>query len=332
MEKDFWSKSIVGVVGGGSWGTVLAQLMSANCAEVRLWLRDEELARSINGTRVNSRYFPELLLDRKICAYSSFERFFDGGEINLLVWVLPSMVCRENARRIAPFLHGHELILHATKGIEVGSMKRVSEILVEEMPIRRVGVISGPNLAHEIARQVPAGTVVSSLFPEVRSAGRILLERDFFRVYEERDLIGVEWAGALKNILAIASGALDARGCGTSARSLLLTRGLAEMVRFGVRLGATEQAFLSLAGVGDMLATCSSSLSRNYVVGYQLAHGEKLDAVLQRLGRVAEGVTTAESVGSFARLQGIDMPITQSVCRLLEGRITVDEMIRQMRE
>jgi glycerol-3-phosphate dehydrogenase (NAD(P)+) len=329
IEKAFWSNSRVAVVGGGSFGTVLASFAARNCLEVRLWARSEEQVRAINSTRVNSSYAPGLELPRNLTAMSDPERVFEGG-VSAVIWALPSEVCRSEARHLAPFFRGDEILLHATKGVEEGSLKRISVILREELPCPRIGVISGPNLAAELARGEPAATVVASNFEEVVEAGEFLLTTELFRVYRGHDVIGVEWAGALKNILAIASGAVEALQLGWNARALLITRGLAEIVRFGIAMGAKESTFLGLAGVGDLLATCSSPLSRNYRVGMRLAQGEKLEAILAHLGSTAEGVKTTRSVREFARLHGIQMPITEGVYQLLEGSIPVKEIMRRL--
>jgi glycerol-3-phosphate dehydrogenase (NAD(P)+) len=328
-EKDFWLKARVAVIGGGSFGTVLANLIARNVLEVRLWVRSDEVARVINSTRVNKQYIPEMDLRPNVVALSSIERVFEGG-VQAVIWALPSSVCRSQAKELARYFQGDEVILHATKGIEEGTLKRVSEILREEIPCPRIGVISGPNLAHEIARGEPAATVVASNFDEVISAGKFLLGTERFRVYSAKDVVGVEWAGTLKNILAISSGAVDALKLGWNARSLLITRGLAEMVRFGVAMGAHENTFLGLAGVGDLLATCSSPLSRNYRVGHKLAMGEKLEQVLVELGSTAEGVRTTRSVHEFSKQHGIYMPITEAVFHFLEGKTPVDQIITQL--
>ena len=327
--KDFWRNSKVAVIGGGSWGSVIANLISHQCREVRIWLRDEESVRSINSTRLNPRYFADAQFNERVHAYHDLKRIFEGG-VHAIVWVLPSNACREVARQIAPELQGDELIIHATKGVEAGTMKRVSEVLVEELPCRRIGVMSGPNLANEMARGEPAATVIASPFSEVCEAGSALLAGDRFRIYTAQDVVGVEWAGTLKNILAIASGTLDAMNLGWNARAMLITRGLAEMVRFGTAMGAQESTFLGLAGIGDLLATCSSPLSRNYRVGFRLAKGESLEKILLDLASTAEGVRTTRNVWEYASQQGISMPITAGVYQILEGRFSVQEVLHQL--
>ena len=307
----------------------MASLAARNSLEVRLWTREEESARAINATRINQDYLPDLVLPSNLRAFSDLERVFEGG-VHAVIWALPSSACREQARRVANRFRGDEIVLHATKGIEEGSLRRISEVLREELPCPRIGVVSGPNLAHEIASGEPAATVVASRFDEVLDAGISLLASERFRVYRATDVIGVEWAGALKNVLAIASGSLDALKLGWNARAMLITRGLAEMVRFGVAMGAKEGTFLGLAGMGDLLATCSSPLSRNYRVGYRLANGERLPEILASLGSTAEGVRTTATVHRFAVSNGIPMPITEGVYRVLQGEVAVTDALHRL--
>lgn len=291
-----------------------------------MWIRSEDSVRAFNSTRVNASYFPELQLNERVHAYSTFDRFFEDG-LNVLLWALPSEICREQARLVAPWIKGDEVVLHATKGIEPESLKRVSEVLAEELPTRRIGVISGPNLAYEIAKGQPTATVIASAFAEVCEAGESLLSNEGFRTFPMTDVIGVEWAGALKNILAIAAGALDALQFGWNTRAFFITQGLNEMIRFSVAMGAKESTFFGLAGMGDLLATCSSPMSRNYRVGSQLAQGHSLATVLADLGVTAEGVRTTLSVWEYAVKQKIPMPITERVYRILKEEVSAKEAL-----
>ncbi|MFN7684444.1 MAG: NAD(P)H-dependent glycerol-3-phosphate dehydrogenase [Oligoflexia bacterium] len=331
-EKDFWLDARVSVIGAGTWGTVLAQLAAQNCREVRMWTRTEAQARQINATRINGKYVEGMALSPKILAVHEIERALAAGEggASLVIWALPSAVTRQISREVAPLFSGREIVIHATKGIEIGTLKRMTEILTEELPAPRVGVLSGPNLALEVSRGEPAGAVVASRFDEVIEAGQRLLASRQFRVYSSRDVIGVEWAGTLKNVLAIAAGALDALGLGWNARSMLITRGLAEMVRFGTALGGEAQTFLGLAGMGDLMATCGSPLSRNYRVGARLAKGEELSTILETLGTTAEGVSTTRTISRFARERGISMPISEGVNALLSGGASVQQAIEAL--
>jgi glycerol-3-phosphate dehydrogenase (NAD(P)+) len=329
MKKAFWSNSKIAVLGGGSFGTVLANLAAQNCAQVTMYVRAEDQARTMNATRMNPNYVKDLVLDSKIRAVSTFEKVFEQDQ-DLIIFALPSHATRSQAKIIAPFLKGSEIILHATKGIEEQSLKRISQVLSEELPVLRIGAISGPNLAGEIAKNEPAATVVASPFDDVVQAGEQVLSTSRFRVYTTHDIVGVEWGGTLKNIFAIASGILESRGLGWNTKSLMLSRGLAEMVRFGAAMGADPETFLGLAGMGDLIATCSSSQSRNFRVGYHLAKGEKLEDVLRELGQVAEGVRTAKIVYEFSKNRGVDMPITETVYRIIQGEWSAEEGLKHL--
>ena len=329
MKKAFWSNSKVAVLGGGSFGTVLANLAAQNCSAVTMYVRAEDQARTMNSTRMNPNYVKDLVLDSKIRAVSQMEKVFEQ-DLDLIIFALPSHATRAQAKIIAPFLKGSEIILHATKGIEEQSLKRISEVLAEELPLIRIGAISGPNLAGEIAKNEPAATVIASPFNDVLNAGEAILSNKRFRVYTSHDLIGVEWGGTLKNIFAIASGILESHGMGWNSKSLLLSRALAEMVRFGVAMGAQSETFLGLAGMGDLIATCSSSQSRNFRVGFHLAKGEKLEDVLIELGQVAEGVRTTRIVYEFAKSRGVEMPITETVYRILQGEWSAEEAVHHL--
>lgn len=326
-EKDFWNNSKIAILGAGSWGTVLANLVAPHCREVRIFAHNEDRARAMNSTRTNEKYLPEYKLHERIIAMHELERVLEGG-VDAMIWALPSDTYRAITRKIAPLLTGREIIFHATKGVEEGTLKRMSQILNEELPCPRIGVISGPNLAKEIVRGDPSATVIASYFEEVILAGKFLLNGPLFRVYSSKDVVGVEWAGTIKNVLAIASGALDARKFGWNTRALLLNRGLLEMIRFGLAMGAKESTFLGLAGLGDLQATCSSSLSRNYRVGYMLAQGEKIKTVLQSLGGIAEGIRTTFSVKAFADSKKIQMPITEGVYKLLHSELDLNTGIQ----
>ncbi len=324
MKKDFWSNSRVAVLGGGSFGTVLANLAAQNCSEVTLYVRAEDQARTMNATRMNPNYVKELVLDSKIRTVSDFEKVFERDQ-DLVIFAFPSHATRTQAKAVARYFKGSEIVLHSTKGIEEQSLKRISQVLAEELPILRIGAISGPNLAGEIAKDEPAATVIASPFDDVVRAGESILSTPRFRVYTTHDLIGVEWGGTLKNIFAIASGILESKGLGWNTKSLMLSRGLAEMVRFGVAMGAKAETFLGLSGMGDLIATCSSSQSRNFRVGFHLAKGEKLEDVLAELGQVAEGVRTTRIVFDFAQSRGVEMPIAEAVYRIVQGEWTTDQ-------
>ncbi len=329
MKKAFWSNARVAILGGGSFGTILASLAAENAASVMLYVRTEEQARIINSTRTNPKYVKDLVLDPKIRAVSELEKLFEH-DLDLIVFALPSHATRAQAKAIAPYLKGSEIVIHATKGIEEHSLKRISVVLGEELPILRIGALSGPNLSGEIAKGEPAATVVASPFDDVNQLTEAIFSTKRFRVYTAHDIIGVEWGGTLKNIFAIASGILESNGMGWNTKSLLLERGLAEMVRFGVAMGASAETFLGLSGMGDLIATCCSSQSRNFRVGYHLAKGEKIDEVLQKIGQTAEGVRTTRIVYEFAKSRGVEMPITETVYRILQGEWSAEEGVQHL--
>ncbi len=329
MSKAFWSKSTVAILGGGSFGTVLSNLIAKNCDSVRVYVRAEDQARAMNSTRMNPSVFKDLVLDSKVKAFSDYERLFEVP-VNVVISALPSHATRSAAKTYGKFLQGSELVLHATKGIEEGTLKRMSVVLREELPIGRVGVISGPNLAAEIAKGDPAATVVASAFEEIIEAGERLLSSEKMRVYGSNDVAGIEWAGTLKNIFAIASGMLEAKGYGFNTKAMMLSRGLAEMVRFSVAMGADAKTFIGVAGVGDLIATCSSNQSRNFRVGFHLAQGDTLAEVLEELGQVAEGVRTARTISAYARQNGIAMPITDALAAIVDGKLTVEQGMAQL--
>ncbi len=305
----------VGVLGGGSWGTAIAQILGDNGRDTLLWMRDAEVAAEVNRAHRNPRYLPEAALADSVVATTDLARV--GRECHVIFMVVPSHGLRDVARTLGDDLDGSHVLIHAVKGIEPGTFKRMSEILREETATRKIGVLSGPNLAKEVAEHHPSATVIASRFEEVIEAGRKLLWSKTFRVYGSNDVVGTEIGGAVKNVMAIASGIATGLGFGMNTMALLLTRGLAEIARLGVAEGAQLQTFQGLSGIGDLMATCFSPLSRNYQVGLRLAQGERLDAVIGGMKQVAEGVKTTRTVHEWAQRSGVYMPITEGVYRML---------------
>ncbi|MBM3269079.1 MAG: NAD(P)-dependent glycerol-3-phosphate dehydrogenase [Candidatus Sericytochromatia bacterium] len=309
------ARSCVGVVGGGSWGTAIAQILGDNGRDTLLWLRDAEVAAEINESHRNSKYLPESALAPQVVATTDLPRI--GRECQVIFMVVPSHGLRDVARTLGDHLDGSHVLIHAVKGIEPESFKRMSQILREETATRKIGVLSGPNLAKEVAQHHPSATAIASRFEEVIEEGRRLLWSKSFRVYGSDDVVGTEIGGALKNVMAIASGIATGLGFGMNTMSLLLTRGLAEIARLGVAEGAQLLTFQGLSGIGDLMATCFSPLSRNYQVGLRLAKGERLDAIVGGMRQVAEGVKTTRTVFEWAKASGVYMPITEGVYRML---------------
>ncbi|MBI3726528.1 NAD(P)-dependent glycerol-3-phosphate dehydrogenase [bacterium] len=318
----------VAVLGGGSFGTTLAHTVASAGRACTLWSRDEEVARKINETHRNPRYFQDRPLSPDLRATSNLEEA--AKDAPLVVVAVASSGFREVARALGDFVRGDQVILSATKGLEPRTHKRMSELLREETCAKKVGALSGPNIAREILDGQPAATVVASRFRDAIELSAELLHAPRFRIYGNDDLLGVELAGALKNVIAIASGVLTGLGLGDNARSLLITRGLAEIQRLGVKLGADPLTFSGLAGIGDLLVTCTSPLSRNHRVGAGLAKGETLEAIVERLGEVAEGINTARVCKELAAEHGVAMPIAEGVYKLLHEGLAVRDALEDL--
>jgi glycerol-3-phosphate dehydrogenase (NAD(P)+) len=320
----------VGVLGAGNWGTVLAILASKQASKVLLYDRDAARAKEIESTRENKRYLPGIKLPPAITATNDLERIFSS--CRLIIPVIPSGSFRAFTRSYSPFARGDHFLVHGTKGLEPGTHKRMSEVLLEETCCIRVGALSGPNLAMELARGQPGATVVSSRFDEVIEASMTALSSDQFRVYGNHDLVGVEWAGALKNILAIASGILAEMGFGQNALAMLLTRGLSEISRLITAMGAHSSTLLGLAGIGDVIATCTSPLSRNYRAGQMLTRGMSMAEIEKELAMAVEGLNTIRVARELAQLKRLDLPITQGLYEIAFERKKVTDAIRDLME
>lgn len=316
----------VAVLGGGSFGTALASIAADNGAEVRQWLRDPELAAQINREHRNGRYLPDYAINPAVVASTAMGEVLEGAELVLVS--IPSKAFREVVRQARPWLDAGQILVSTTKGIQEEGFKLMSELLEEETGFAHIGVISGPNLASEIAQKQLTATVIASDDAETRTRVQTALGCDYFRVYASNDRFGVELGGALKNIYAIAAGMAAALGMGENTRSMLMTRALAEMSRFAVNQGANPMTFLGLAGVGDLIVTCSSALSRNYRVGQALGEGRTLDQAVEALGQVAEGVNTVRLVRDKAREDGVYMPLAEGLYQVLFAGVPAREMAR----
>lgn len=311
-RRESWD---VAVLGGGSFGTALATLLAEVKRRLIWWVRRPEQAEEINSRHTNHRYLPDCELPPNLRATADLEQAVCGTRVLLLV--VPSKAFREVARQIGDGLGGDQILVHGTKGIELETFRRMSEVLREETCALKIGVLSGPNLAREILAGHPSGALLASRYDEVAEAVLPLFSGSRLRVYSGRDVVGTEVAGSFKNIIAIAAGVADGLGLGDNAKALLLTRGLSEMARFGVALGGEVMTFGGLAGVGDLMATCASPLSRNHQVGERLARGERLTDILSSMAQVAEGVPTTRSVHHKARQLGLELPIVRAVHGLL---------------
>ncbi len=318
----------VAVLGGGSFGTALASIAADNGARVRQWLRDAALAEQINQAHRNPRYLPDYTINASVEASTDMAHVLEEAELVLVA--IPSQAFRDVVRQARPWLHAEQILVSTTKGIQEEGFKLMSQILGEETGFTHIGVISGPNLATEIAQKQLTATVVASDDALTRTRVQQALSCDYFRVYASNDRYGVELGGSLKNIYAIAAGMAAALGMGENTRSMLMTRALAEMGRFAVSLGANPMTFLGLAGVGDLIVTCSSQLSRNYRVGYALGQGKRLDEAVAALGQVAEGVNTVRLVRDKARADGVYMPLAEGLYQVLFEEVPAREMARML--
>ncbi|WP_043530317.1 NAD(P)H-dependent glycerol-3-phosphate dehydrogenase [Litchfieldella xinjiangensis] len=318
----------VAVLGGGSFGTALASIAADNGAEVRQWMRDPALVETINRDHRNTRYLPDYAMNPAVVAYDSMPDALEGAE--LVFVAIPSNAFQNVVRSARPWLRSDQILVSTTKGIHEEGFKLMSQILKEETGFTHIGVISGPNLAGEIAEKQLTATVIASDDPLTRARVQTALGCDYFRVYASNDRYGVELGGSLKNIYAIAAGMAAALGMGENTRSMLMTRALAEMSRFAVELGANPMTFLGLAGVGDLIVTCSSRLSRNYRVGYALGEGKTLDEAVDALGQVAEGVNTVRLVRDKAQREDIYMPLAEGLYHVLFNQVPARQMAKTL--
>lgn len=317
----------IAILGGGSFGTALSDISANNGHAVRLWMRNPEQVKGINNDHVNHRYLPEFQINPTIKASTHISEVLTGADIVLIA--IPSKSFRSVIKQTGGRLKG-KMVISTTKGIEPVTFDLMSEILNEEVSDIRVGVLSGPNLAKEIVAKAVTASVIASEDDELSDTLQSVLHCDYFRVYSNHDVYGVELAGALKNIYAIVSGMGAAMGMGENTKSMLLTRSLAEMSRFAVKLGANPLTFLGLAGVGDLIATCTSSLSRNFQVGYALGQGKNLEEIEASLGQVAEGVNTLCQVHQKAKELGVYMPLANGLHKIIFEGCEVNQLVKSM--
>ncbi|HEB12858.1 MAG TPA: NAD(P)H-dependent glycerol-3-phosphate dehydrogenase [Actinobacteria bacterium] len=307
--------SKVAVIGAGSWGTAVSGLLVHSGQEVTLWGRDSALVETINASGRNPRYLKDIQITKGVRATSDLARALENKEF--IAVAVPSHAMRSAAVQIADKCSGNPIIISLTKGIEIGTLERMSQIIEETVKDAKVAVLSGPNHAEEISLGIPSASVVAAQDNDVRARVQELFMAPSFRVYTNKDVIGVEMAAATKNVIAIAVGISDGLGYGDNGRAALMTRGLAEMTRLGTAMGARPMTFAGLAGVGDLIATCTSRHSRNRAVGEDIAKGRTVDESQAELGMIAEGIKTAEAVCELAERFQIEMPINQAVYEVI---------------
>lgn len=316
----------VAVLGGGSFGTAIANIVACNNHPTFLWMRSTEQAASCQAERENSRYLPGYKLNDTLTITADLAQAISGSQ---LVFVsIPSHSFRAVVKQLKPHLAEDAMVISTAKGIEPEGFTLMSQILEQELPGHRIGVLSGPNFAKEIVQQQQTGSVIASEDDSVISCVQQTLCSATFRVYANHDRYGVELGGALKNIYAIICGMAAALGAGHNTQAMLLTRSLAEMGRFAQLMGANPMTFLGLAGVGDLILTCTSDLSRNYRVGFALGQGKALDEIVANLGQVAEGVNTLRQVKQKADEMGVYMPLVSGLYAVLFQKMAIADVAR----
>lgn len=318
----------VAVLGGGSFGTALANIIAANGHHTTLWMRDEKRVEQCRADRENRAYLPGYALHESLIFSADLELALHHADI--VVVSIPSQSFREVARLAAEYVLPNANVVSTTKGIELESFSFMSDILNEELPGRQIGVLSGPNFAKEIVKNQYTGTVIASDKPTVIAHVQTVFSSDTFRVYGNADVFGVELGGALKNIYAIITGMAAALGCEQNTLAMLLTRSLAEMRRFAQSLGADPQTFLGLSGVGDLILTCTSPLSRNYRVGFSVGKGSSLELAMAEIGQAVEGVTTLKIVHKKAKELSVYMPLATALHAILFEQQNLQKVISEL--
>lgn len=318
----------VAVLGGGSFGTAIANIIAGNGHPTYLWMRDAERAEQAQQDRENSRYLPGHQLVEELTVTADLPQAV--AQSDLVFVSIPSHSFRAVTRQVAPLLRPEAMVVSTAKGIEPEGFTLMSQVLEQELPEHAIGVLSGPNFAKEIVARQQTGTVVASESEVLTECVQRCLRSESFRVYANPDRYGVELGGALKNIYAIICGMAAAFGAGHNTQAMLLTRSLAEMGRFGSAMGANPMTFLGLAGVGDLILTCTSDLSRNYRVGYALGQGQPLESVIEGLGQVAEGVNTLRQVRQKAGELGVYMPLVSGLHAVLFEGEAIEDVARKL--
>jgi len=306
------------VVGAGAWGTALADLLARNAHDVVVWAYERDVVEAVNARHANPRFLPGAVIDPSVRATCSLGEA--TGLAELVVYVTPSHVLRTVLKGDRHAVPADATLVVATKGIERGSLVVMTDVVRDELPGRPVVALSGPSFATEVIARQPTAVVAASTSDAAARLAQRAFSSETFRVYSHDDVIGVEVGGALKNVIAVATGIAEGLGLGHNPRAALITRGLAEMTRLGVALGASAHTFAGLAGLGDLVLTCTGSLSRNRALGLDMARGKSLNDVLATRETVAEGVVTTQSAHALAAREGIEMPIVAAVYRILFER------------
>lgn len=317
----------VAVIGAGSWGTAFASIPADKGIDTVLWARRPDLADAISSTHRNPDYLADFDLPASLAATADLEKAVDGA--TAVVMAVPSHAYRDVFKEVVPLLGDGVPVVSLTKGIEQGSLVRMTEVMNDEggLPPDRLAVVSGPNLAKEVVKRMPSASVVACADAGTAARLQELFMAPFFRVYTNADVLGCELSGAFKNVIAIAAGIADGMGFGDNSRASLITRGLAEIARLGTALGGDPLTFAGLAGMGDLVATCISKLSRNRTVGEQLGQGRRLEDIVADMNMVAEGVKTSKAMVALGEREGVEMPIAEHVVKVLYEGVSPGDMV-----
>lgn len=327
----------VTVVGAGSWGTTLANLLAEKGCQVNLWCFETDLAERMQSSRINDVYLPDIALSENLQVTADLRTAVVDAAF--VIFVTPSQVTRQVLRQARASLAEQAIIVSASKGIENDSLQLLSEVFEQELPSglrRNVAFLSGPSFAREVSQHMPTAVVAAAYQEPVAEAVQQLFSTPVFRVYTHHDIVGVELGGAMKNVIALAAGVADGLGFGYNTRAALITRGLAEMTRMGVKLGAAPETFAGLAGMGDLVLTCTGDLSRNRSVGIELGKGRSLEEILTGMRMVAEGVKTTLSAYQLAEKHNVDVPIIDQMYQILycnkdPRQAVTDLMLRELK-
>jgi glycerol-3-phosphate dehydrogenase (NAD(P)+) len=317
----------IAVIGAGSWGTTLANVLAEKGYDVSLWAYEKELVDEIKRTYINNVYLPGFPLSRNIEVTGSIKEAV--RKARYILSVVPTQFTRSIFQNASSFIPDGAIVINASKGIEHGTLLTVSSIL-GDLTGREVAVLSGPSFAAEVIKKLPTAVTIAAHDSDTALLLQDVFNTDYLRIYTNTDVIGVEIGGALKNVMAIASGICDGLGLGASTRAALITRGLAEMTRLGVTMGAQEKTFGGLSGLGDLVLTCTSTLSRNYTVGYKLGRGESLGDILASMKMVAEGVATSVSAHQLAAKFSVEMPIVDQINQVIQEGKNAGDAVREL--
>lgn len=317
----------IAVIGAGSWGTTIANLLAEKGNQISLWVHEKHLAEDIRNEGVNTTYLPDIKLSENINPLSDLEKALKDARY--IVNAVPTQFTRGVFRGSEPFMSEDAVIVNASKGIEKGTLLTVHGI-IKEITGRESSVLSGPSFAKEVIKKRPAAVAISCDDSDCCIDLQRLFNTDYFRVYTNHDIIGTELGGALKNVMAIASGISDGLGFGMSTRAALITRGLAEITRIGIAMGADRKTFEGLSGLGDLVLTCTGTLSRNYTVGLKLGKGEKLADILSGMTMVAEGVATSESAYELSKKENVEMPIVEQIYQVINESKDPHDAVKEL--